>query len=189
MNIDLFDLHANEELFWVYSASSLWRGANVLLEKERQRKHVSGILEPHLLHVSIMLAGLAIENLVKGVIAKEKGFLNTRGEIKAPRHNLIKLFQTISFSLSPDEIKVLSVVTQYVMWAGRYPIPKKADQLPQSGLLTRAGRNHKKSSEGVWIIDELSEFKIEPDIFNVSQGLLKRLKQKMIPGEAFNLFD
>jgi len=45
MNIDLlFELKANEELFWIYSAASLWRGANVLLEKEKQRKHASGDL-------------------------------------------------------------------------------------------------------------------------------------------------
>lgn len=191
MNIDSFELEANEELFWVYSASSLWTAANILLEKEKQRKHVSGIREPHLLRVSIMLVGFAIENLIKGVIAKEEGILKKTQEIqeiKEPHHDLLRLFKKISFSLSPDEEKVVSVVKEYVMWAGRYPIPKKADQKPQSGLLSRAGRNRKKSSEGDWMIDELSEFRIEPDIFNVSQGLLRKLKQRIIPGKGFNFF-
>ena len=188
MNIDLFELEANEELFWVYSASSLWTAANILLEKEKQRKHVSGILEPHLLSVSIMLVGFAIENLIKGVIAKEEGILKKRQEIKEPHHDLLKLFKKIKFPLSLDEEKVVLVVKEYVMWAGRYPIPKKADQRPQSGLLIRAGRNRKKSSEGVWMIDQVSEFRIEPDIFNVSQGLLRKLKQRMIPGKGFNFF-
>ena len=189
MSINLFEWEANEELLWIYSASSLWRGANVLLEKEKQRKHASGILEPHLLRVSLMLVGFAMENLIKGVIAKEEGILKERQEIKEPHHDLLKLFKKIRFSLSPDEEKVVLVVKEYVMWAGRYPIPKKADQIPQSGLLIRAGRNRKKSSEGIWMIDELSEFRIEPDIFNVSQGLLKNLKQRLIPGKGFNFFD
>ena len=86
MSIALFELTANDELLWIYSAASLWRSANVLLEKEKQRKHVSGILEPHLLHVSLMLVGFAIENLIKGVIAKEEGILTERQEIKDPHH-------------------------------------------------------------------------------------------------------
>lgn len=189
MNIDLFELEANEELFWIYSASSLWTAANILLEKEKQRKHVSGILEPHLLHVSIMLVGFAIENLIKGVIAKEEGILKGKHEIKEPHHDLVKLFRKIQFPLSLDEEKVVLVVKEYIMWAGRYPIPKKADRRPPSGLLIRAGRNRRKSSEGVWMIDELSEFRIEPDIFDVSQCLLRKLKQRMIPGKEFDFFD
>jgi len=135
-----------------------------------------------------MLVGFAIENLIKGVIAKEEGILKDRQVIKESHHDLLKLFKKIRFSLSPDEEKVVLVVKEYVMWAGRYPIPKKADQIPQSGLLIRAGRNRKKSSKGVWMIDELSEFRIEPDIFNVSQSLLRKLKQRLIPGKGFNFF-
>ena len=81
-----------------------------------------------------MLVGFAIENLIKGVIAKEDGFLDEKKKIKESHHNLIGLFRKIEFARSPDEEQVVSVVMEYVLWAGRYPIPKKADQVPQSGL-------------------------------------------------------
>ena len=185
-----FEFDATTELFWIYSASSLWTSANVLLEKEKKRKRPSLIREPYLLGVSIMLVGFAIENLIKGVIAKEEGILNKKKDIKkeVATHKLIKLFKQIKFPLNSHEEQVVEILEKYVIWVGRYPIPKGGNEMLLSGLIS-GGRKQIKSKKGYWMIDKTSEFKIEPDIFNICSVLLNKLKQRILPGQAFDLFN
>ncbi len=182
-----FEHDAKEELYWIYSAGSLWRSALILLEKEKGRKHISGIVEPHLIHVAIMLCGYALENLIKGALVCTGKVLDKNGNFCHASHDLQKLFRKLEFELSEKEIQILNIITYYVLWLGRYPIPKKSED-SIDGVLQQCGRKHKKNSAGKWVIDADSEFIIEPDVFGVTRNLLIRLKERIIPGTAFDQF-
>jgi hypothetical protein len=77
----------------------------------------------------MLLSGLAIENLVKGilvgrnpeVVSPDKFDLNQLAGSKGG-HGLLKLAQQASPALSHDEVDILGRLETFVIWAGRYPI-------------------------------------------------------------------
>ena len=69
---------------------------------------------------SSMLAGMALEVLIKGIAV---GLDNRAGKT----HNLCKLADHIGVFLSEDERVILDVLTEHVIWAGRYTAPRNAE--------------------------------------------------------------
>jgi hypothetical protein len=69
-----------------------------------------------------MLMGMSFELLFKAhCIGSGIDFNST--------HDLVSLAKTASLSTSKDENKILKVLSEYVIWDGRYPTPKKPEHL------------------------------------------------------------
>jgi len=85
-----------------------------------------------------MMIGLALENIVKGLLVKREGkFL--REWIGINGHDLKRLItDLLDFSVSDIEKDLLKDLSSYVHWAGRYPAPKSSnafkDLLPKGHL-------------------------------------------------------
>jgi hypothetical protein len=89
-----------------------------------------------------MLAGLAIENAIKGVLIDRLGTDDPSGcrvKVITSEHNLIKLAQDTFPELSEPNRSLLEKLHEYVMWLGRYPRPKKPNNYmnedPESGVV------------------------------------------------------
>lgn len=77
----------------------------------------------------MMLMGFAFENLAKAVlITRDHSIVGDAKLGKWPTdrggHGFAKLIRSILCQLSPDEENLLLRLEEYVVWAGRYPIPK-----------------------------------------------------------------
>jgi len=71
-----------------------------------------------------MIAGLAFELLLKSIVLEKKpniSFIDS--------HNLLHLLKICEIEICQDELNILNLLTEYVVWAGRYPIPKKAEDI------------------------------------------------------------
>lgn len=69
-----------------------------------------------------MLMGMSFELLFKAIcIQKNLTFKHT--------HNLVSLSESADINLSEDEASILSVLTEYIYWDGKYPNPKDKDAL------------------------------------------------------------
>jgi hypothetical protein len=77
----------------------------------------------------LMLGGFAVENLLKGMAAKRKKIPIVKGKPKFVHHGLIALARDAEVDLSADEEVLLQRLTEFIMWAGRYPAPQNADSL------------------------------------------------------------
>jgi len=81
----------------------------------------------------LMLRGMAVENLMKAVWLKRGNQLVTSGSYLgvpgAAEHNLLQLADVLQLSLTPDERHLLKRLSHFIEYAGRYPIPKRADKL------------------------------------------------------------
>jgi len=68
----------------------------------------------------------ALENLLKGlIIAKEPSLISEKKLAKAlDSHDLRKLAAVATISLSPDEDRILGVLTAVSTWSGRYPVAR-----------------------------------------------------------------
>jgi hypothetical protein len=122
---------------WGYSAEALMRAARGLLptmEADRRSLDdptvVTGFEAP-VVPIYMLLVGLAIENLAKGIyVARHPTACssdNLPGELAT--HKAIELLESLDMSLSQAEVSLLERIETFVLWAGRYPIPRKLDDL------------------------------------------------------------
>jgi hypothetical protein len=87
-----------------------------------------------------LLVGLAFENMMKGLffddIAKKKG-LDPQGGLRREidTHNLVRLAEVLQLSLNRSERLMLSQLSDYVEFAGRYPAPKRMKPGPNGPLV------------------------------------------------------
>ena len=69
-----------------------------------------------------MLMGLSFELLLKAhCVGAGIGFANT--------HDLVALARTANFSISNNESRILKILSEYIIWDGKYPVPKNAQHL------------------------------------------------------------
>ena len=77
--------------------------------------------------IYLLLVGFAIENCSKALSVIHNPNITENGKLKRlKRHNLLGLLAEIDFDLSPDEEELVEIVEQFVLWAGRYPVPTDA---------------------------------------------------------------
>jgi hypothetical protein len=84
--------------------------------------------------VFLMLAGFAIEALLKGILIA--GNPTTVSQGRLPKwllnHDLAGLMQRANVRLTEAEAELLRRLTEAVQWRGRYPVPRHAGELPDS---------------------------------------------------------
>jgi hypothetical protein len=73
-----------------------------------------------------MLAGMMIETLAKAVLVERNQIVRI-SELK--NHNLKELVVAAGYSPNPEEIVFLDRLSEFVRWAGRYPVPLKPTNL------------------------------------------------------------
>jgi hypothetical protein len=86
--------------------------------------------------VFLFLVGLALENLLKGLLLARDPGLAAGGRLAreiGDSHRLSTLFQRASIPLSTEQVKLVDRLSESILWAGRYPVPKTEDkfQLPR----------------------------------------------------------
>ena len=117
---------------WRSDAMSLFKTAHFLLP------HIEKELEPAVKFkpkpiktrmVYLMLVGMAFENLGKALLIQMKSPIAKNGTFMHKSHKLIDIFNDANIKVSKEENFLLERLEQYIIWAGRYPIPKKYEEL------------------------------------------------------------
>ena len=77
--------------------------------------------------VAMMLAGLALENLAKALVIRREGLgAASSGRLPAylEKHGIRVYLSRGKFKLSMEDRELVERLERFVMWAGRYPVPK-----------------------------------------------------------------
>src|SRR5215211_6633807 len=125
---------------WLSSATQLKRAADLVREElkkilsvyPRGRVHYEDLV---LFNSYMLLAGLALENLTKGIlIGRNPNIvsplnlnLKLLGNSKGG-HDLSKLAQQAATNLSQIEMDLIDRLVAFVVWAGKYPIHLRANE-------------------------------------------------------------
>ena len=148
-------MHAANRLFDIYHDGTLRMISRFVQEIQSgtvQDQDASGRLlvgdelEDHwdsqLIGVYFFLMGCSLENLLKGILMSlHPEYFQASGElIRIQSHDLVKLCRRCNIDLSQEEKELLTKLTTYVTWAGRYPVPLKAAEMFP-----------KKRADGTWI--------------------------------------
>jgi len=131
---------------WLLDAARLKQAANVILAAIK-------VSEPHpysadllrgkgepltdkndwLTPVYMFLAGASLESLVKAIlIGRDMGYVKaTQVKSTLATHNLRHLLNLARFDLTTDQEDLVDRLSEWIMWAGRYPVPKNANPADQ----------------------------------------------------------
>ncbi len=120
---------------WEAAAAQLERAADLLWDQAEldaeSAAHVA-VGEPvpqFVAPVALLLAGFAVENLLKGYLITQKPALNAAGHFAHKTHDLLELVEQVQVSITAGEHDLLERLEVFSTWAGRYPIPLAADDL------------------------------------------------------------
>lgn len=122
---------------WLSVATSLRRAANILWEEvqhdnDKIFKEESEDIQPSVSQNCLLLLGLSIENLLKGICVSNYVAFNEKNEFKFTTHNLLVLCEKSGIEIAEEEYHLLEVLEQFVIWAGKFPGPLKyTDLIPR----------------------------------------------------------
>ena len=152
---ELYD-HFKSHFFWRDRALGLRHAAESLLEQLRRvafpengEDDDARLRREGLENSFTLLTGLAMENLIKAVHVKQKTSQSIGLKWKNG-HDQVELAKDI-MPLSEVERELLASLSVFVLWAGRYPVPKSSTIL----LRKRRGPQNRKSK--AWFPEALSE--------------------------------
>jgi hypothetical protein len=90
-----------------------------------------------LLPTYLLLYGLAIENVSKELlVAKDASVVESviKWKVKGGGHDLRELYTATGLLIVTDEQELLDALTEAVLWAGRYPVPKNHENKTEFGI-------------------------------------------------------
>jgi hypothetical protein len=131
----IYDSAAADPRQWLGYARSLKLAASVLQphfdsEPETGPPERGKGFKPTVGPIYLLLVGFAIENYAKAMSVIRNPIVVSNGKlIRLKRHDLLGLLADFEFALSPDEEELVERLEQFVIWAGRYPVPTKAENV------------------------------------------------------------
>ncbi len=120
---NVFEMKSTISRYWHNKACDLWSSAKILwdaMENDSQARITSH-------STYLMLMGMSFEVLFKAHCVAQ----GIEDERLKNTHELAEIARIAGFKLSKEDNKVLGVLSAFIVWDGRYPIPKKPAQLDQ----------------------------------------------------------
>jgi len=138
----IFELFGQSPLAWLEQADCLRMSAELVLAKFVEIHPLPQVLPGVRVQMLafmdsyMLLMGLSFENLIKGVHISKTPDLSTEQRMKKwgkhrGGHGISTLIKVVD-SVTSEEESILKRLEEYVLWAGRYPIPVKVDQYCRS---------------------------------------------------------
>ena len=130
--VDRFENSANSPMSWLVCAEGLKRSFDLLfndiesIHNERRHEFINTQ------RVALMLIGAAIENVLKGIYANNNKLTDGNGKFLRKTHTLMHLVDINGLQLSDEEMRLLEKLYNFIVWAGKYPIPVMySDMMPR----------------------------------------------------------
>lgn len=135
----------------------------------------------------MFLAGLGVECMLKAIrilqfqsagtplaTKNKRGSLALARELKT--HDLLGLAEAAGIALDPQEVTLLERLTDFVEWAGRYPVGVAADQTSKG-----AGAYHPTDREAVFTL--VARLKLIGDELDPNREMYKRMEKEIYGDE------
>lgn len=128
--------------------------------------------------IYMLLVGLAIENLVKGIYVARNPTACSSDHLpgELTKHKTIEFFERLNLSISQAEGQLLERIETFVLWAGRYPIPRRLDDL--------LPRNHPDGGSGPLTYVTSADFEMLEALISRLTGALESGRSSAKQNEA-----
>jgi hypothetical protein len=128
----LYDERRSSPPHWLFVAQQLHEASRVLWVKWRSSREqysarvkagrARSITINHLGRVALMIAGMALENVLKAKLVEQ-------GQHVPKSHDLIELTKLVPVLLTKEEKRLLPELSASVTWLARYPVPTKQSKM------------------------------------------------------------
>ncbi|WP_063704345.1 hypothetical protein [Pseudoalteromonas gelatinilytica] len=135
-----FELREETPAYWHNKSNDLLVSARTLWEAMQKEK----ALVINCWSTYKMLMGMSFELLFKAHCVGA-------GIRFGATHDLVSLAKTANFTMSKEENGILNVLSEYIIWDGRYPIPKRSQHLENHWKSQNKVLNDKKSLGGLTV--------------------------------------
>ena len=109
-----FEKKKKLSIYWYNKASDLNISAKILWEgMDKSNSFINPVYK--------MICGMSLELLFKAIIIQKEKVLNDK------THNLITLSKEAEVQFSDKEKGLLEILSEAIIWYGRYPVPKKEE--------------------------------------------------------------
>ena len=127
------ELREAAETLWKHVDEALRVEATTTPKEVSKVTRIAGVSRPY-----ILLAGFALENLVKGLLVAADPSLITSGKLdqRLKSHRLVDLARSLrQFALSTEEAEFCEMAEGAIPYWGRYPVPLSLEgRLPEVAL-------------------------------------------------------
>ncbi len=153
--------------FWLVRAEALYEAANAFREKfwpkERSARDAKAAYSDFCRGpVYMLLAGLALETLIKGIIVgrNPKVVGPQRLSKKLTNHNLVDLYREAGLRESKGLKDLLLRLQNYIEIFGRYPVSKTKKNMEKMSNTRFAGQTDHNSIDRIWknLVPEIQDF-------------------------------
>ncbi|MBE4039690.1 hypothetical protein HJ123_22745 [Vibrio parahaemolyticus] len=137
----VFKFHSENSSFWYQKSVDLYASASLIAEARQSREDKAFLKSLELKgdysvsigceHPYLMLMGLSFEVILKAICIK------TNSEFSQVKHDLQEVAKSAGVHLSKKETTQLRLLSDFVLWEGRYPVAKKPSQTMQHWNSTR----------------------------------------------------
>ena len=121
-------VRANHPFIWILQSNSLHLAARSLWQGDNAETFSLGERE----RVALMLGGMSIECAIKSrmiTFCKYPLSLEDQKKIFSGKHDLVTLAASAQINTNKSDRKVLSSLSMYVRWLGRYPTPRSLEEM------------------------------------------------------------
>lgn len=136
-----FNFHRTNPSFWYQKSVSLYASAAIVWnarQAKRDQEFISSLglkgefcVDIGCEHPYLMTMGLSYEVMLKAIcITENKDFPQNN-------HDLQSLAKLVDVKFTPKEANQLRLLSEFIAWEGRYPVPKKHQKLTQHWNSTR----------------------------------------------------
>ena len=184
----LFEQSAGDPEDWLALAEGLKLAAEILLpafdkqfDEVRKKGTPYGIIMKgvgavgvySLPQVYLLLAGYAIEDLLKGILIAQDPSRVKDGKLLGwggKEHDLIGLCELADIEMNDATAELFKRLSVFIQWGGRYPTPKISEKMPPRPLY--------EGGHGPMLYWLSSDPKVFTDVFGQLSGILRRAKSR-----------
>jgi len=137
----VFNFHNENSSCWYQKSVDLYASASLIAEARQSREDKTFLESLELKgdysvsigceHPYLMLMGLSFEVILKAIC------IETSSEFSQVKHDLQEVAKSAGVQLSKKEITQLRLLSDFVLWEGRYPVAKRPSQTMQHWNSTR----------------------------------------------------
>ena len=133
-------LHTAEQLRLVADAIGRRFTADLVRLVKRKPRAIKTYRHAESGLVFLMLAGLALECIVKGILIKEDPSIVRDGRLPEwlTSHNLLELLKRVDVVVDEPQREFVRRAAVAVVWEGRYPVPTRWDRHDRTGFVSSA---------------------------------------------------
>jgi hypothetical protein len=138
--------------FWLMSAEDLRRAAEVVWFPFEEalprpgRPYRGESFPVGYGAVFLMLAGLAIENLAKGLkVQKNPPEIKQGKAVGVTGHGILAPLKSAGISVTDNDREFIRRLEMFVSWAGRYPVPTDASKMQVEKMIVTTDGSHFKA--------------------------------------------